>query len=51
MLSEKSNCRIDNIHLERYVEKKLSIYFPFTSCNHNGFVLLAVHVWDITQAM
>ena len=51
MRSEKSNCIIDNIHLESYVESMLSIYFPFTSSNHNDLVLLAVHVWDMTQAM
>ena len=29
--SEKSDCMVDNIHLEKYVESMLNIYFPLQS--------------------
>ena len=29
MWSEKSDCMVDNIHLEKYVENMLNINFPF----------------------
>ena len=33
MRSEKSDCTVDNIHLEKYVENMLKICLPFTQLN------------------
>ena len=52
MFSEKSDCMVDNIHLEKLKVCwifKISLYkakFPF---NHNGLRLPTVHAWNIPQ--
>ena len=51
----KSDCMVDNIQIEKYVESMLNIYFHFSkakfSFNDNGLVLPVVHAWDIPHVV
>ena len=51
----KSNCMVDNIQIEKYVESMLNIYFHFSktkfSFNHNGLILPVVQAWDIPHVV
>ena len=55
MCSEKSDCMVDNIYLEKtyikYAEYLLSLYRDKHTFNHSGLLLPGVHAWDIPQVM
>ena len=40
MWSEKSNCMVDNIHLEKYVESMLNVYVPVAKPSSYLFILV-----------